>query len=323
MSQERERKPALTSEAVGAAGEPSSNGTLSGHVFESPKERVIEYVLAACALVSVLTTFGIAAVLIIESLSFFGDVSLAEFFGDTQWTPQFLEKHYGIWPLLAGTLWVTVIAALVALPLGLASAVYTAEYASEKRRRWLKPSLELLAGVPTVVYGYFALTLVTPLLGRVLPSLGVYNALSAGLVVGVMILPMVASLSEDALRAVPQALKRGAYALGATKGEVVGRVAVPAALSGIVASFILAISRAIGETMIVTLAAGATPNLTLDPRESIQTMTAYIVQVSLGDTPQGTTVYRSLFAVGLVLFLITLTMNLFAQRIIGKYQERA
>ena len=323
MSDERERKPAVTSEAVGAVAAPSSNGALSGHVFESPKEKAIEYTLAACALVSVLTTLGIAAVLIIESLSFFGDVSLAEFLGDTRWTPQFLEKHYGIWPLLAGTLWVTVIAALVALPLGLASAVYTAEYASERVRRWLKPSLELLAGVPTVVYGYFALTFVTPLLSGILPSLGVYNALSAGLVVGVMILPMVASLSEDALRSVPQALKRGAYALGATKGEVVGRVTVPAALSGIMASFILALSRAIGETMIVTLAAGATPNLTLDPRESIQTMTAYIVQVSLGDTPQGTTVYRSLFAVGLVLFLITLAMNLLAQRIIGRYQERA
>ena len=323
MSGKREREPARTSEAVGAVAAPSSNGTLSGHVFESPKERAIEYTLAACALVSVLTTLGIAAVLLIESLSFFGEVSLVEFFGDTRWTPQFLEKHYGIWPLLAGTLWVTVIAALVALPLGLASAVYTAEYAPEKARRWLKPSLELLAGVPTVVYGYFALTFVTPLLSSFLPSLGVYNALSAGLVVGVMILPMVASLSEDALRSVPQALKRGAYALGATKGEVVGRVTVPAALSGIVASFILAISRAIGETMIVTLAAGATPNLTLDPRESIQTMTAFIVQVSLGDTPQGTTVYRSLFAVGLVLFLITLGMNLLAQRIIGKYQERA
>jgi len=282
---------------------------------------LIQALLGLCALVTVFTTLGIAAILIGESVAFFRQVSLAEFFGDTKWTPQFSEQHFGIWPLLAGTLMITVIAALVAIPIGLSAAIYISQYAPDRVRRWLKPSLELLAGVPTVVYGYFALTFVTPLLQHVLPQMQVYNALSAGIVVGIMIIPMVASLSEDALRAVPRSLAEGAYALGATKYEVVLRVVVPAALSGIMASFILALSRAIGETMIVTLAAGATPKLTLNPLESIQTMTAYIVQVSLGDTPQGTVVYQSLFAVGLVLFVLTLGMNLLANRIILRFKE--
>ena len=295
---------------------------LGGNVFRSPKEQAIEYALGACALVSVATTLGIAGVLIWESFGFFAEVSLVEFFTNTKWTPQFVDKNFGIWPLLSGTLLITVIAALVALPIGLASAVYIAEYAPDAVRKWLKPGLELLAGVPTVVYGYFALTFVTPLLKTLIPGLSVYNALSAGLVVGIMIIPMVASLSEDALRSVPRALADGAYALGATKVEVVTRVMVPGAISGIIASFILAVSRAIGETMIVTLAAGATPRLTLDPTDSIQTMTAFIVQVSLGDTPQGTVVYKSIFAVGLLLFLITFAMNLAANAVIRKYQER-
>lgn len=295
---------------------------LTQNVFRSPRERVVEYVLGACALVSVLTTLGIAGVLLYESLTFFREVSLADFFGDTEWTPQFADKHFGIWPLISGTVLVTVIAAVVAIPLGLASAIYIAEYASSTMRKWLKPSLELLAGVPTVVYGFFALTFVTPLLQGIIPGLNVYNGLSGGIVVGIMIIPMVASLSEDAIRAVPRSLAEGAYALGATKVEVVTRVIVPGALSGIVASFILALSRAIGETMIVTLAAGSTPRLTLDPTQSIQTMTAYIVQVSLGDTPHGTVVYYSIFAVGLVLFLITLGMNLLANAVIRKFQER-
>ena len=282
---------------------------------------MIQALLGLCALVTVFTTLGIAAILIGESVAFFRQVSLAEFFGDTKWTPQFSEQHFGIWPLLAGTLMITVIAALVAIPIGLSAAIYISQYAPDRVRRWLKPSLELLAGVPTVVYGYFALTFVTPLLQHVIPQMQVYNALSAGIVVGIMIIPMVASLSEDALRAVPRSLAEGAYALGATKYEVVLRVVVPAALSGIMASFILALSRAIGETMIVTLAAGATPKLTLNPLESIQTMTAYIVQVSLGDTPQGTVVYQSLFAVGLVLFVLTLGMNLLANRIILRFKE--
>lgn len=295
---------------------------LSQNIFSSPRERAIAWVLGFCAIISVLTTLGISVVLVYESLSFFRVVSLAQFFGDVEWTPQFLEKHFGIWPLLSGTLLVTTIAAVVAVPLGLASAIYIAEYTAPRVRKWLKPSLELLAGIPTVVFGYFALTFVTPFLQGFVPGLGVYNALSAGIVVGIMIVPMVASLSEDAVRAVPRSLAEGAYALGATKIEVVLRVLVPAALSGIVASFILALSRAIGETMIVTLAAGATPNLTANPLESIQTMTAYIVQVSLGDTAQGTVVYSSIFAVGLLLFLITLAMNLIANAIIRRFQER-
>jgi phosphate transport system permease protein len=319
MSTPTSSPPAPADDDTTAAERPAQD--LRQQVYDSPKEKFIEYVLGACALLSVLTTLGIAAVLVIESIPFFQTVALTEFFGDTQWTPQFSEKHFGIWALLAGTLLVTVISAVVALPVGLASAIFISEYASQWVRKVLKPSLELLAGVPTVVYGYFALTFVTPLLQAIVPGLGVYNALSAGIVVGIMIIPMVASLSEDALQAVPDSLSQAAYALGATKYETVVRVNVPAAFSGIMASFILAVSRAIGETMIVTLAAGATPKATLDPTESIQTMTAFIVQVSKGDTPQGTIVYQSIFAVGLVLFLITLALNIFANRITLHYQE--
>lgn len=295
---------------------------LSVNLFRSPKERAVEYALGFCTLVSALTTLGIAAVLIFESLNFFAEVSIIEFLTETRWTPQFTEKHFGIWPLLSGTLLITVIAALVALPIGLMSAIFIAEYAPSRVRKVLKPGLELLAGIPTVVYGYFALTFMTPLLQNFIPGLNIYNALSAGIVVGVMIIPMVSSLSEDAIRAVPRSLAEGAYALGATRIEVVLRVMVPGAISGIMASFILALSRAVGETMIVTLAAGAMPNLTANPTESVQTMTAFIVNVSLGDTPQGTVEFYSLFAVGLVLFLMTLSMNFLANLIIRKYRER-
>jgi phosphate transport system permease protein len=317
-----ESSPTLDAPAEEASSEVPPQEDLTQQIYNSPKERAIKYLLGACALVSVLTTIGIAAVLIIESIPFFRTVALSEFFGDTRWTPQFANKHFGIWALLSGTVLVTVISAVVALPIGLASAIFISEYASKWVRKTLKPGLELLAGVPTVVYGYFALTFVTPLLQTFIPGLGVYNALSGGIVVGIMIIPMVASLSEDALQAVPDSLAQAAYALGATKFETVLRVNVPAAFSGIMASFILAISRAIGETMIVTLAAGATPKMTLNPAESIQTMTAFIVQVSKGDTPQGTIVYQSIFAVGLVLFLITLVMNIIANRITLHYQER-
>jgi phosphate transport system permease protein len=305
-----------------ASRRPRPAEDLRQQVYNSPKERAIKYALGACAFISVLTTLGIAAVLVIESIPFFQSVPLSEFFGDTRWTPQFTEKHFGIWALLSGTFLVTVISALVALPVGLASAIFISEYAAEWVRKILKPGLELLAGVPTVVYGYFALTFVTPILQSFIPGLGVYNALSAGIVVGIMIIPMVASLSEDALQAVPDSLSRAAYALGSTKYEAVVRVSVPAAFGGIMASFILAVSRAIGETMIVTLAAGASPKMTLDPREAIQAMTAFIVQVSKGDTPQGTIEYRSIFAVGLVLFLLTLAMNVIANRITRRYQEK-
>ncbi len=314
-------------EAQHAAGGPHLQGAqpsdeLARNVYRSPRELLIEYALGFCALISILTTLGIAAVLLFESANFFAEVSIIDFLTQTEWTPQFSEKSYGIWPLLSGTMLVTVIAALVAIPIGLMSAIFIAEYAPDGARRVLKPGLELLAGIPTVVYGYFALTFVTPTLQPIIPGLKIYNALSAGLVVGVMIVPMVASLSEDAIRAVPRSLAEGAYALGATKIEVVLHVLVPGAISGIMASFILALSRAIGETMIVTLAAGATAKLTADPTDSIMTMTAYIVNVSLGDTPQGTIVYYSIFAVGLVLFLITLAMNFLANAIIHRYQER-
>ncbi len=320
MSMDPSTATAPPSEAPESSPGPASD--LRQQVYNSPKERAIKYVLGACALISVLTTLGIAAVLIIESIPFFQAVSLGEFFTSTEWTPQFTEQHFGIWPLLSGTLLVTVISAIVSLPIGLASAIFIAEYASDWMRKILKPGLELLAGVPTVVYGYFALTFVTPLLQSLIPGLEVYNALSAGIVVGIMIIPMVASLSEDALRSVPKSLAQAAYALGATKIEVVLRVNVPAALGGIMASFILAVSRAIGETMIVTMAAGSTPVMTLDPTQSIQTMTAFIVQVSKGDTPQGTIVYQSIFAVGLVLFFVTLAMNIGANRITRRFQEQ-
>lgn len=316
-----------SSEATTATGEEAEGVSrpsedLRQRVYDSPKEQAIKYALGACALISVLTTLGIATVLVVESIPFFQSVALTEFFGETRWTPQFSNKQFGIWALLSGTVLVTVISAVVALPIGVASAIFISEYAADWVRKILKPGLELLAGVPTVVYGYFALTFVTPLLQTFIPGLGVYNALSAGIVVGIMIIPMVASLSEDALQAVPDSLSQAAFALGATKYEAVVRVNVPAAFSGIMASFILAVSRAIGETMIVTLAAGASPKMTLDPTQSIQTMTAFIVQVSKGDTPQGTIVYQSIFAVGLVLFLITLAMNIIANRITRRYQER-
>jgi len=232
-----------------------------------------------------------------------------------------VPQRFGVLPLITGTLMVTVLSALVALPIGVGSAIYLSEYAPKRVRKVVKPALEVLAGIPTVVYGYFALTFVTPIIRSIFPETSVFNALSASIVLGIMLIPMVSSLSEDAMMAVPDSLRAGAYALGSTKFEVATRVVVPAALSGIVASFILALSRAIGETMIVTLAAGATPNLTLNPLESIQTMTAYIVQVSMGDTPHGSIEYRTLFAVGMTLFLITFAMNLLGQWVLRRYRE--
>ena len=285
------------------------------------KERAIGTLLFACAAASTLVTAGVVAVLLTETVGFFREVSIVEFLTDTQWTPMFSDRHFGILPLAAGSFLVAGGAAAVALPLGLLTAIYLSEYAGSRLRAVLKPVLEILAGIPTVVYGYFALTFVTPLLRVFLPQTDVFNAASASIVVGIMIIPTVSSLSEDALRAVPRPLREGAYALGATKLEVSTRVVVPAALSGIVAAFILAISRAIGETMAVTIAAGNLPNLTLDPLESIQTMTAYIVQASLGDTPHGSLVYRTLFAVGMMLFVITLAMNILSQWVLARFRE--
>lgn len=273
-------------------------------------------------LISILTTIGIVVSLLTEAVSFFGEVSLADFLFDTRWAPRFIPQGFGIWPLITGTLMVSAIAAAFALPVGLLTAIFLAEYAPERVRRTIKPILEVLAGVPTVVYGFFALTFVTPEIVRFLFSdANIFNALSAGLVVGVMIIPMVASISEDAMISVPQTLRNGAYALGATKFETAVRVVVPAALSGIIAAFILAISRAVGETMIVTLAAGATPNVTATPLDSVQTMTAYMVQTSMGEAPHGTIEFKTLFAVGLVLFIITLAMNVFGHFIVRRFRE--
>ncbi len=285
------------------------------------KEKAIQVVLFLCGALSIFTTLGIVGVLLYEGIEFFREVSIWDFLTDTQWTPLFATKHFGILPLLSGTLLTTAVAALVALPLGLLSAVYLSEYAPERVRRVLKPSLEVLAGIPTVVYGYFALLFVTPLLQRVIPSLSGFNALSPGIVMGLMIIPLVSSLSEDAMYAVPQSLREAAYALGSSKLGVSFRVVVPAAFSGITTSFLLGISRAIGETMIVAIAAGQQPRLTLNPLIPIETMTAYIVQVSLGDTPYGTLEYRTIFVVGLMLFFSTLILNLISQRLRQRFRE--
>jgi len=285
------------------------------------KDAAIGGLLFACGLLSVLTTVGIVVVLLSESIGFFRQVPLREFLTGTRWSPMYADQHFGILPLLNGTLLIALGSMLIALPVGLTSAIYLSEYASTRVRGAVKPALEVLAGIPTVVYGYFALTLVTPGLRLLFPGTGIFNAASGAIVVGIMIIPMVASLSEDALSAVPGSLREAAYAIGATRFEVSTRVVVPAALSGIAASFLLAISRAIGETMAVTLAAGATPRMTLNFLESIQTMTAYIVQVSLGETPRGTLEYQTIFAVGLVLFLITLVMNLLSQKVTRRFRE--
>ena len=275
-----------------------------------------------CALASVLTTFGIVFVLIREAIPFFQVVPVSDFLFGTRWNALIEPRSFGVIPLLMGTMMIVIGSGLIAIPIGLASAIYLSEFASNRTRKIVKPVLEILAGIPTVVYGYFALTGITPLLKMLNDDISVFNALSASIVVAVMILPMVASLCDDALKAVPRALREGGFALGSTKTEVSLKIVVPAALSGIVASFVLAFSRAIGETMAVTLAAGATPKLTMNPLESIQTMTAYIVQVATGDIEHGSVSYYSLYAVGGMLFLITLGANLLSHRILKKYREQ-
>jgi len=313
-------EPALLDPPTHSAGTGRGRG-LRGARARTAKESAIGGALFAAGAVSILTTVGIIAVLVWESVAFFRRVSITEFLTGTVWTPLFVPQNFGVLPLLAGSILVALVAAVIAIPLGLGSAVYLSEFAPVRLRAWLKPILEILAGVPSVVYGYFALTFVTPILQVIVPGLDMFNALSAGIVVGIMVVPLIASLSEDAMNAVPRELRDGAYALGSTKFEVATRVVTPAALSGIVASFILAISRAIGETMAVVLAAGMTPNLTFDVRESIQTLTAYIVQVSLGDTPFGSIEYQSIFAVGLLLFVVTLVMNIFGLWFLRRYRE--
>ncbi|RHW38517.1 phosphate ABC transporter permease subunit PstC [Lysinibacillus yapensis] len=285
-------------------------------------EKLMPIVLVTIALISVLTTVGILFTLIFETFEFFQRVSITDYLFGTEWLPfSGSEPLFGVLPLVLGTLKIAVIAACVAVPLGIAAAIYLSEYATDKTRRIIKPVLEVLAGVPTIVYGFFALTFVTPMLQELIPSLKIFNALSPGIVVGIMILPMIASLSEDAMSSVPNSIREGALALGATKLEVSLKVVLPAALSGIIASVVLAVSRAIGETMIVSLAGGATPTFDLNVTGSIQTMTAYIVQVSSGDAGYGTTIYYSIYAVGFTLFIFTLIMNLLAQYISKRFRE--
>jgi phosphate transport system permease protein len=284
-------------------------------------EDAIKALLALCALVSVATTVGIVLALLLPALEFFREISIVDFLTGTEWAPLFEPSHFGVLPLVAGTISVTFWACLVAMPFGLGAAIYLSEYARRRTRRTLKPALEVLAGIPTVVFGFFALTFVTPLLRDIGIEVEIFNALSAGLVMGVMLIPTVASISEDAMSAVPQDLRDGAYALGSTKLQVSTRIVVPAAISGIVASYVLAISRAIGETMIVLIAAGQQPNLTFDPRLAIETMTAFIAATGAGDVPVGSIEYKTIFAVGLTLFVATLFLNLIAIRLVRRWRE--
>ncbi|NNC95291.1 MAG: phosphate ABC transporter permease subunit PstC [Chitinophagales bacterium] len=286
------------------------------------KEYIIEKVLFLCALITILTTIGIILVLSIEAVIFFSEVSIIDFVTDTQWTPLFTKKHFGILPLLSGTMLTTLIAIAVALPIGLSIAIYLNEFSPKGFRKSIKPLLELLAAVPTVVYGFFALMVVTPFLQMIIPGLSGFNALSAGMVMGIMIIPFVTSLSEDALFAVPKSLREASYGMGSTRLQTSFNVTVPAASSGIIVSVILALSRAIGETMIVAIAAGQQPRLTFDPTVPIETITAYIVQVSLGDVQHGTLEYRTIFAAGITLFIFTFILNNISFFIRKKYQQR-
>ena len=298
--------------------------SLTGNRTRDAGEMAIQGILLACAFVSVATTLAIIYVLLEETVGFFRQVSFIDYVTGTHWSALIEPRSFGVLPLVWGTIMVAGIAGIIALPIGLGAAVYLSEYADGRVRSILKPTLEILAGVPTIVYGFFAVNWVTPQLQR-LPvigdDVGFFNAASAGIVVGIMVIPMVSSLSEDAMHAVPDSLREGAYGLGGTKFDVSTRVVIPAALSGIVASFILALSRAVGETMAVVLAAGSTPNLSLDPFQSFQTMTSFIVQVALGDAPTGSIEYQSLFAVGMTLFLLTLVMNVISQALLARFRD--
>jgi phosphate transport system permease protein len=316
--------PALQHPVAAAADEQQAprGGELAGaRRLVSVKERVIEWMLLAAAFSSVAITVGIVGTLLYESASFFAHVPLSDFLTDTLWTPLFAAPRFGIMPLVAGTLVTTAVALAVALPVGTVVAIYLSEFAPTAAREIIKPALELLSAVPTVVYGYFALQFMSPLLQKIIPGLPTFNMLSAGVVMGIMIIPYVSSLSEDAMRAVPMSLREGAYALGANRIVTALRVVYPAALSGVVASYILAISRAIGETMIVAIAAGMQPNLTFDPTEPAATITAFIVQVSLGDLPHGSIGYQSIFAAGIVLFLMTLAFNILGSVLRKRFRE--
>ncbi|NMF95938.1 phosphate ABC transporter permease subunit PstC [Aromatoleum toluolicum] len=285
------------------------------------KERLIELLLLGAAFVSVLTTVGIIWVLVSESVNFFGTVSIWSFLTDTMWTPLFAEPRYGILPLLAGTLTTSAVALIVAIPLGTTIAIYLSEFARPTVRELVKPFLELLGGIPTIVYGYFALMVVIPMLQLLMPELSGFNMLGAGIVMGIAIIPYVSSLAEDAMRAVPMSMREGSYAMGATRLQTAFRVVFPAALSGILSAYILGISRAVGETMIVAVAAGMQPNFTVNPLEPAQTISAYIVQVALGDLPHGSIGYQSIFAAGLSLMLMTLALNLVGHVVRRRYRE--
>lgn len=290
-------------------------------VARKRKDRIIEFVLLMAACVSVFTTLAIVYILIKESLDFFSNVPLWTFLTDTQWTPLFDDAHFGIIVLLSGTLSSSLVALAIAIPLGTIIAIYLSEFANHRVREVLKPVLELLSGVPTIIYGFFALLFITPLLQKIYPDLPTFNVLSAGIVMGIMIIPYVSSLSEDAMRAVPMSLREGSYAMGATRFQTATRVVVPAAFSGIASAYILGISRAVGETMILAVAAGMQPNLTLNPLEPAATITSFIVQVALGDLPHGSVGYQTIFAAGLTLLLITLTFNLLGHWLRRKYRE--
>ena len=298
-----------------------SQGAFASLRYRKVRDRIIELVLLAAGLVAVFTTVAIVFILVYESSSFFEHVPIRDFLTDTMWTPLFADARYGIAPLVAGTLTVTGVALLVAIPLGTIIAIYLSEFATHRLRETVKPILELLGAVPTVVYGYFALIMVTPLLQKLIPDLPGFNMLSAGLVIGLMIVPYVASVSEDAMRSVPRYMREGSYAMGATRMQTALRVVVPGAFSGIAAAYILGISRAIGETMVVAIAAGMMPQLTFNPTEPAATITAYIVQVSLGDLPHDSIGYQSIFAAGLVLMLMTLTFNVIGFLLTRRFRE--
>ena len=298
-----------------------SKGLSASLRYRKTRDRIVELILLAAGLVAVFTTVAIVFILVYESSAFFEHVSIKDFLTDTMWTPLFADARYGILPLVSGTLTVTGVALLVAIPVGTLIAIYLSEFAPHRLRETVKPVLELLGAVPTVVFGYFALLMVTPLLQRFIPELPGFNMLSAGLVIGLMIVPYVASVSEDAMRAVPRYMREGSYAMGATKLQTALRVVVPGAFSGLAAAYILGISRAVGETMVVAIAAGMMPNLTFNPTEPAATITAYIVQVSLGDLPHDSIGYQSIFAAGLVLMVMTLVLNVIGFFLTRKFRE--
>jgi len=310
-----------TTQVLDNTNSTSISTRLAKNFRRNIKERVIELLLMLCALSAVFTTLAIVAILLYESFSFFEHVSIVDFLTDRQWTPLFEDAHYGILPLISGTITTSFIALAFAIPVGTIAAIFLSEFASHKTRETVKPILELLAGVPTIAFGYFALLFVTPLLQKIFPTLPTFNMLGPGIVIGIMVVPYIASISEDAMRSVPMSMREGSYAMGATRFQTAMRVVTPAAISGIVAAYILAISRAVGETMVVAIAAGQQPNLTFNPMDSAATITAYIVQVAMGDLPHGSIGYQSIFAAGLVLMLMTLFFNIIGHFTRKKFRE--